>query len=90
MVLVTDVFPARLLLRPFLGVGVLGGFTTFSTYVVEILDRLEAGAVGTALAYLGGTVLAALGATWAGLAVTRAAVQSARRHRAAVVADGAR
>ena len=35
-------------------------------------------------------VLAALVATWVGLAVTRTAVQSARRQRATVVADGAR
>ena len=68
--------------RLLVGVGLLGGFTTFSTYVVEILDRLAAGAVGTALAFLGGTVLAALVATWVGLAVTRTAVQSARRQRA--------
>lgn len=59
------------LLRPFLGVGVLGGFTTFSTYVGEIQRLFDAGAAATALAYLAGTVLAALPATWLGLAGTR-------------------
>src|ERR1700710_2184559 len=29
--------------RPFLGIGVLGGFTTFSTAMVEALDQLRAG-----------------------------------------------
>jgi protein CrcB len=38
-VLITEVFSARRLVRPFLGVGVLGGFTTFSTYAVDIRGR---------------------------------------------------
>src|SRR5262245_59085177 len=45
MVLVTEVFANRALLRPFLGVGVLGGFTTFSTYVEQIRQLLVDGAV---------------------------------------------
>jgi CrcB protein len=74
MVLVTELFPTRRLLRPFVGVGVLGGFTTFSTYVVEIQHLLTAGALRTALLYLGGTVVAAVAATWLGLATTRLVV----------------
>ncbi|TWP44741.1 CrcB family protein [Lentzea tibetensis] len=35
MVLVVDVYQAHPLVRPFLGVGVLGGFTTFSAYAVD-------------------------------------------------------
>ncbi|MFC0505773.1 fluoride efflux transporter FluC [Micromonospora costi] len=54
------------LARPFLGVGVLGGFTTFSTYAVDIHQALVAGAPGTALAYLAATVVGALLAVWAG------------------------
>lgn len=61
----------RRLVRPFLGVGVLGGYTTFSTYVVEIQHLLGAGAIGTALAYLAGTLVAAVLATWLGLAGAR-------------------
>ncbi|MET8255031.1 CrcB family protein [Micromonospora sp. NPDC005197] len=48
------------LARPFLGVGVLGGFTTFSTYAVDVQQALVAGAPGVALAYLAATVLGAL------------------------------
>jgi len=48
------------LARPFLGVGFLGGYTTFSTYSVEIRTLLESGAVLEALGYLGGTLIAAL------------------------------
>ena len=53
-------------LRPFLGTGVLGGFTTFSTYIVDIHGLLRLAEPGLALLYLGGTVVSALLATYAG------------------------
>jgi fluoride exporter len=69
VVLVTEGWPgAHPLLRPFLATGVLGGYTTFSTYTVEV-TRL--GATPTALVYLFGTLAAALLATYAGVLVTR-------------------
>jgi CrcB protein len=74
MVLVSDVWPTRRLLRPFLGTGVLGGYTTFSTYIVDIQQLLAAGAARTALAYLAGTLLAALAAVYTGSTLTRWAV----------------
>jgi CrcB protein len=40
------------LLRPFAGVGVLGGFTTFSAYTVGIQRLLAGGAPAPALVYL--------------------------------------
>lgn len=48
----------------------LGGFTTFSAYAVDIQQALVAGAPGTALAYLAATVLGALVAVALGDAVT--------------------
>ncbi|ARE79038.1 camphor resistance protein CrcB [Streptomyces sp. Sge12] len=63
------------LLRPFAGVGVLGGFTTFSTYAVDFSRLLDEGEAGTALAYAGLTVVAALGAVWAAASVARFAVR---------------
>lgn len=71
MVLVVEVWPERRLIRPFLGVGVLGGFTTFSTYVVDIQRLTRARAPGVALVYLVGTPLVALVAVMLGIAVTR-------------------
>ncbi|GAA2703712.1 hypothetical protein GCM10010429_09880 [Micromonospora olivasterospora] len=56
----------RPLTRPFLGVGVLGGFTTFSTYVVDARQAVAAGAPGIALAYLVTTLVGALVAVWLG------------------------
>jgi CrcB protein len=60
MVLVTEVWSAHRLIRPFLGIGFLGGFTTFSTYAVEIRGLLQPGTAGLAFAYLAGTLAGAM------------------------------
>lgn len=51
---------APALARPFLGVGVLGGFTTFSAYAVDVVTLVDDGRAFLALGYLLLTVLAAL------------------------------
>jgi CrcB protein len=56
-------------------VGVLGGYTTFSSYVVDIQRLVDAGAGGIALAYLAATVVAALAAAYAGLVAARWAIR---------------
>jgi CrcB protein len=81
MVLITDVWSAHRLLRPFLGVGVLGGYTTFSTYAVDIQQMAAAGAARTGLVYLAGTLAAALVAVYAGIAITRAATGTSPRRK---------
>ncbi|WP_218618097.1 fluoride efflux transporter FluC [Cryptosporangium aurantiacum] len=81
MVLVTEVYPNQRLLRPFLGVGVLGGFTTFSTYVVDVGHAATAGAVGTAFAYFLATVVGALVAVWIGVTATSRVVALRRTAR---------
>ncbi|MFG3009717.1 fluoride efflux transporter FluC [Streptomyces cinerochromogenes] len=70
-VLVTEVWAAHRLLRPFLGTGALGGFTTFSTYAVDIRGLVDAGRPGLGLAYLAATLLAALAAVWLASAAAR-------------------
>jgi fluoride exporter len=74
MVLIVDVWVAHRLLRPFLGVGVLGGFTTFSTYAVDTSTLLLQGTGQIGLLYLVGTVTSALLAVWLGAHLTRLAV----------------
>lgn len=74
MVLITEVQPVHRLVRPFLGVGVLGGFTTFSTYAVEVRGLYTGDHLALAAGYLVGSVLLALTAVLAGSTVTRAAV----------------
>lgn len=79
MVLVADVWTGRRLLRPFVGTGVLGGFTTFSTYAVDIQRLATGGRALIALAYLVVTVVAALAAVLAAAAGTRALVERRAR-----------
>ncbi|MGW2645841.1 fluoride efflux transporter CrcB [Streptomyces sp. NPDC001393] len=71
MVLITDVWAAHRLVRPFFGTGVLGGFTTFSTYAVDIRRLVDAGRPGLGLAYLAATLCAALAAVWLASAAAR-------------------
>ncbi|GAB2491861.1 hypothetical protein GCM10027187_68370 [Streptosporangium sandarakinum] len=63
--------------RPFLGTGVLGGFTTFSTFSVDIQGLLLGGRPGVALAYLAVTPVAALIAVTAGSRVARGLLSGA-------------
>ncbi|MEV0681213.1 CrcB family protein [Actinosynnema sp. NPDC050436] len=55
------------LARPLLGVGFLGGFTTFSAHALDVVRLGPAWGA----AYLVGTLVGALAATACGLAVTR-------------------
>lgn len=71
MVCVTEVWAAHRLVRPFLGIGVLGWFTTFSTFAVEVRRLLETGRTAAAFGYLGGSVVASLGAVVVGAGLTR-------------------
>jgi CrcB protein len=78
MVYVVEAGPAHPLARPFLGVGVLGGYTTFSTYAVEIDRLLLDGHVALGLGYLFGTVVAALAAVVVGVNVARWSLDARR------------
>lgn len=79
MVLITEVWSAHRLVRPFLGVGVLGGFTTFSTYANEIRGLLRPGTMGVAFIYLAGTLLCALLAVIVAMWLTRLLALRGRR-----------
>ena len=81
MVFVLDVWPSRRYLRPFLGIGVLGGYTTFSTYMLDTRTLLADGHALTAFAYLFGSLLLGLVAVAAGVVIARLLVQRAERRR---------
>jgi CrcB protein len=74
MVLITDAWTSHRLIRPFLGTGVLGGFTTFSTYSVDIQQLVAGAHLGAALLYLAVTPVSALLAVWAAATATRSLV----------------
>lgn len=80
MAAVTEVASApHPLLRPFLGTGVLGGFTTFSAYAVGVERQADAGRAWQAAGYLALTVVAALAAVWLATAAARWALGGGRR-----------
>lgn len=72
LTLVLEFWPPTRYVRPFGAIGVLGGYTTFSTFTVEIVRLVQANRTGLAVTYaavslLGGAVAVYLGSVVAGL-----------------------
>lgn len=59
-------------LRAFLVVGVLGGFTTFSAFSLDVLSFTERGRIDLSAIYVIGTLVLSVGGLFAGLRLTRA------------------
>ncbi|MGX5712312.1 fluoride efflux transporter CrcB [Sphingopyxis terrae subsp. ummariensis] len=57
--------------RLFLGVGVLGGFTTFSSFSMEFWTLFERGQMAQAAAYVGASVIIGIAACGVGMATIR-------------------
>ena len=53
--------------EPVLFAGVLGGFTTYSSFALQATEMLASGRLMAAAAYVGGTNLLGLAAVWAGM-----------------------
>ena len=58
-------------LRAFLTVGVLGGYTTFSTFSLDSALLIERGAYMSAAAYMAGSAVLSVAALFAGLWIVR-------------------
>lgn len=71
MVVLLELTSPHRLLRPFLGVGVLGGYTTFSTFAVDAEVLIRHGRPGMALAYVLLTLVLCLAAVSAATISTR-------------------
>jgi fluoride exporter len=71
MVYLLEIWPPRRFLRPFLAVGLIGGYTTFSTYAGGVVTLLTGGAPAVAGAYAVGSIVAALLAVWCGVYAAR-------------------
>ncbi len=57
--------------RLFVAVGILGGFTTFSSFSLDTIAMLERGDVGPALLYVFVSVLVGIAALYGGLVLMR-------------------
>jgi CrcB protein len=82
MVLLVERFPPTRYLRPFVAIGFLGAYTTYSTYMVGTAVLLKDGHVATGLTYLFGSAVAGFAAAWLGILCGRAVPRSPRRPRA--------
>lgn len=61
------------LMRPAIGIGLLGGFTTFSAFALETVSLAEDGYLARAAAYVCATNVVGIGALVLGLALGRRA-----------------
>lgn len=82
VVFVLEVWPPTRYVRPLIGVGFCGAYTTFSTWMVGVDQLLAQGRTGVAAGYLFGSLAAGLAATSLGLTSGRAVVAHRRRARA--------
>jgi CrcB protein len=71
MVVVTELLTPHRLLRPFLGIGILGGFTTFSGFTVDAVALVDAHRAGLAIGYVLATLVVAAAALALGTVATR-------------------
>jgi len=69
--LVTERWPPTRSVRPFAAIGFCGGFTTFSTLMVESARRFQTGHAGWAVGYLALSLLAGVVAAGLGVAAAR-------------------
>jgi fluoride exporter len=79
MVVIDDIAVPSRYLRPFVAVGLLGGFTTFSTYMLETRTLAAGGQDPTAALYLVASLLAGLLAVRAATAGTQLLFAARRR-----------
>ena len=56
---------------PLVTIGVLGGFTTFSTFSLDVLKLVENGAIGSAMGYTAGSLILSICAVFLGVALAR-------------------
>jgi CrcB protein len=61
-------------MRLFLITGILGGFTTFSAFSLEVVALIDRGEQGAAVAYVIASVVLSVGAVFAGMALIRGMV----------------
>jgi fluoride exporter len=71
LVVLVDGPVPRWWLRPLLAVGILGGFTTYSSFAAESVQLTDAHAVTMAAWYIVATIVVGLSAVWMSATMTR-------------------
>jgi len=80
MVVITERWSPHRLVRPFFGTGVLGGYTTFSTYATDAVLLTRDGRPTAAALYVVTTLIGAMAAVFLGMFLTRR-ILNRRRYR---------
>jgi CrcB protein len=70
-VLLVERMGASAVWRAGLLIGVLGGFTTFSTFSIETFNLIEQGAMAKAAGNMAASLILCVGATWLGVILAR-------------------
>lgn len=78
LIVMVEVLRIHRLARPFLGTGVLGGFTTFSAFAADVERLVAGGAARTALAYFVATPVLVMTSVWLASGGTRRMVRRRR------------
>ena len=76
LVVLIERFPPSRYARAFAGTGVLGAYTTFSTFSVETDLLVKDGHVGTAIAYVVASLVAGIAAAWLGVVLASRVVRA--------------
>jgi fluoride exporter len=82
LVYMLEVWPPRRFLRPFVAIGLIGGYTTFSAYAGGVLTLLLGHRLALADAYALSSIVASLVAVWCGMRAARIAASGPARIRA--------
>jgi fluoride exporter len=78
LILLIEAFPRGRLARPVIGTGIIGGYSTFSTFVLDAVELMRAGHVVIAVIYLLASVFFGLLAVWIGMTGARLAIKAER------------
>jgi len=71
LIVLLERFPPTRYLRPFLATGIIGAYTTMSTYLVETAELIKDGHVATGVLYGLGSLVAGLALSYAGIVAAR-------------------